>query len=198
LYSVVPKSHLIKQTSKLLPLLLIALLFNLDANSLAAEHAAKPEPKPAVLSPDNFVGKASLGYAAAKEIPEVCSKLFCYCGCDMTDSHSSLLDCFTCEHGVDCTICQDEAIIALDLKKKGLTLAAIQKEIDDAFQNQYPWQEKPSPALEKYRGSVKETPVNPKESAKLSKTESFLNLKAQPGVPAKGHRSGACCGHNHS
>src|SRR5262249_14426704 len=153
----------------------------------------KPGTAPAVLPPENFVGKASEGYAAAKEVPDICKKLFCYCGCDMTDSHSSLLDCFTCEHGVDCTICQDEAIIALNLKKKGKSLADIQKEIDQAFQTLYPW-EKPSPALEKYRGSLKA--VSPADSPKVGKTESLLKLPAQPGDQAKRRRYGGCCGHN--
>ncbi|MBX9720408.1 MAG: hypothetical protein K2X81_03340, partial [Candidatus Obscuribacterales bacterium] len=45
-----------------------------------------------VLEPGQFFGLASFGYASAKACPEVMEKLFCYCGCDLTDSHNSLLD----------------------------------------------------------------------------------------------------------
>jgi hypothetical protein len=164
----------------------------------ALEPTAKATSRPAVLPAENYVGKASEGYAAAKQVPDICSKLFCYCGCDKTDSHSSLLDCFTCDHGVDCTICQDEAIIALELKKKGKSISEIQREIDQAFQTMYPW-DKPTPALEKYRASLKSGPVGSSaESDKSSKTESFLKLPAQLGDQTKRRRSGSCCGHSHS
>jgi len=107
-----------------------------------------------VLNPSKFFGRAALGYSAAKQAPEVCQKLFCYCGCDMTDSHASLLDCFTCDHGADCQICQEEAIIGLHMKQEGKSLYKIQKAIDEAFSQQYPW-DKPSQQLTKYRESIK-------------------------------------------
>jgi len=114
-----------------------------------------------VLPPNKFFGRAALGYSAAKQAPEVCAKLFCYCGCDLTDSHANLLDCFTCEHGVDCQICQEEAIIGLRMKREGKNLYTIQKAIDRAFSDQYPW-DKPSAQLLEYRKSEKpeEEPAN--------------------------------------
>jgi hypothetical protein len=163
--------------------------------ALSAQSPAKSDSPAAVLNPDKFVGKVALGYAAAKEIPEVCAKLFCYCGCDLTDEHSSLLDCFTCDHGVDCTVCQDEAIIALDLKKKGKSLAEIQRAIDDAFQTLYPW-EKPSPALKKYRASIIPEPVNPQDNTTTGKSQSLLKLPLHPGSAASYGHLGSCCGHN--
>ena len=72
----------------------------------------------------------------------------------MTDSHASLLDCFTCDHGADCQICQDEAIIGLHMKQEGKSLFKIQRAIDDAFSSQYPW-DKPTPQLKIYRDSIK-------------------------------------------
>lgn len=105
-----------------------------------------------VLDPSKFFGKAAAGYAAAKQIPEICAKLFCYCGCDLTDLHNNLLDCFVCQHGVDCDICQDEAIHALRMKKEGKSTADIQKFIDTQFGNQYPFSE-PSATLKKYRAT---------------------------------------------
>jgi Protein of unknown function with PCYCGC motif len=135
-----------------------------------------------VLSPEKFVGKVALGYKAAQTIPEVCSKLFCYCGCDLTDSHTSLLDCFTCMHGMDCNICLDEAIVALHLKEQGKSLTEIQNTIDDGFALQYPW-DKPSPALIKYRETYK-IPGN--QSTKSGIISAEANKKSHPGK---------CCGH---
>lgn len=107
---------------------------------------------PAVLDPDKYSGQAQAGYAACKEVPAICDKLFCYCGCDLTDCHGSLLDCFTNDHGEDCHICQEEAIIALKLHKKGKTLSDIQKEVDKKFEKEYPF-EVESPALQKYKAN---------------------------------------------
>lgn len=94
-----------------------------------------------VLDPEQFSGQIAAGYQAAKNAKEVCAKLFCYCGCDLTDDHVSLLDCFTGMHGVDCAICQEEAIIASNMKKQKKSLAQIQETIDDRFAAQYPWEE---------------------------------------------------------
>ena len=82
--------------------------------------------EPPVLDPNKFFGHAKSGYAAAQLCPEICAKLFCYCGCDMTDDHDSLLDCFTTDHGVDCHICQEEALIALKMKREGKSMKQIQ------------------------------------------------------------------------
>src|SRR5580692_603585 len=57
-----------------------------------------------VLPAEQFFGEAQAGYTAAAQIPDICEKLFCYCGCDSTDKHQSLLDCFTSDHGADCSV----------------------------------------------------------------------------------------------
>jgi hypothetical protein len=118
----------------------------------AVELASEPSSGPKVLSPDKFFGKAQAGYLAAQKVPEICAKLFCYCGCDLSDNHSSLLDCFTSDHGMDCSVCQDEALLALKMKNEGKSLGEIQKAVDTTFLKDY--QEifsKPSDALKKYR-----------------------------------------------
>lgn len=106
--------------------------------------------EPPVLDPNKFFGHAKSGYAAAQLCPEICAKLFCYCGCDMTDDHDSLLDCFTTDHGVDCHICQEEALIALKMKREGKTMKQIQQAIDIMFEKEYPFDE-PSAVIQKYR-----------------------------------------------
>lgn len=50
------------------------------------------------LDPDRFVGKARLGHQVAREIPEVLDQLYCYCYCDRTVGHRSLLSCYTDGH----------------------------------------------------------------------------------------------------
>ncbi len=105
-----------------------------------------------VLNPSQFFGLASFGYAAAKACPQVMEKLFCYCGCDLTDSHNSLLDCFTSLHGVDCHICQEEAILANKMNKDGDSITVIQQTIDEKFASQYPFEED-TPTYKKYKAN---------------------------------------------
>lgn len=132
-----------------------ALAIGVEVKAVGADQAAVQAevqgaaPAP-VLDPEKFFGNAKAGYMAAKEAPDVCLKLFCYCGCDLTDEHNSLLDCFTSDHGVDCHICQEEALIGLKMKRQGKSMAEIQKAVDIMFYKQYPFDEV-SPALKKYR-----------------------------------------------
>lgn len=103
-----------------------------------------------VVPADQFVGETSASYAAAKEIPEICCQLFCYCGCDMTEKHTSLLECFISDHSNDCPICRTEVFEALRLKKQGKSVAQIQEWIDRKYEKDYMF-DKPSKAFEEYR-----------------------------------------------
>lgn len=179
-----------------------------DQATVQAEvHSAAPAP---VLDPEKFFGNAKAGYMAAKEAPDVCLKLFCYCGCDLTDEHNSLLDCFTSDHGVDCHICQEEALIGLKMKRQGKSIAEIQKAVDIMFYKQYPFDEV-SPALKKYRAErlwkgTEATAQGPGGSASTGATGSgsgpgsaaarkgSTQKKASSGKRAK---TGSCCsGHS--
>src|SRR5271154_5209613 len=113
-------------------------------------NPAAEEKLPAVLPPEQFFGAAAMGYAAAKAVPEVCSKVFCYCGCDITDHHKCLLDCFASLHGVDCHICQEEALQTLRMDRNDDSIAAIQQAIDEGYSSKYPFKEE-SPALKHYK-----------------------------------------------
>jgi hypothetical protein len=121
-------------------------------SSKEGKDASKEAKLAPVLDPNKYFGKAKLGYAAAQLCPEICAKLFCYCGCDETDEHDTLLDCFTTDHGVDCHICQEEALIALKMKRDGKSLAEIQQAVDKAFEKQYPFDEV-SAKFQKYKDS---------------------------------------------
>ena len=53
-----------------------------------------------ILDPRQFRGKTQEAYAAAKEIPQIMDKLFCYCFChNVPFEHKSLLSCFVTKHG---------------------------------------------------------------------------------------------------
>ena len=53
---------------------------------------------PVTLSPALFVGKAAAAYQVAREIPETLARLYCYCRCDVSVGHRSLLDCYSDAH----------------------------------------------------------------------------------------------------
>ncbi len=108
--------------------------------------------KRTVLAANKIHGRGSVGYAAARACPEILDKLFCYCGCDRTDGHNALLDCFTSEHGVYCDDCQEEAILANKLNKDGKSMKDIQEAVDKKFSRHYPF-EKPSLRYQKYKDS---------------------------------------------
>jgi len=72
-------------------------------------------------------------YKAAREIPGVLDKLFCYCYCEMLpmfgekDFHKNLLTCFTNNHGSKCVTCVKEANNAMRLHGEGKKTAEIAK-----------------------------------------------------------------------
>lgn len=53
---------------------------------------------PVTLSPALFVGKVAAAYQVAREIPETLAQIYCYCRCDQSAGHRSLLDCYTDPH----------------------------------------------------------------------------------------------------
>jgi len=59
------------------------------------QSPALPTPLPAT----QFQGRARAAYEAAAEIPQVLAEVKCYCGCDKSQSHRNLLDCFVDTHG---------------------------------------------------------------------------------------------------
>jgi hypothetical protein len=61
---------------------------------------ADARPLPAVLNPNQFSDPSVVkAYRYAKEIPEIFSQQPCYCHCDNSNGHRSLLDCFATNHG---------------------------------------------------------------------------------------------------
>ena len=74
----------------------------LDGPSIISSIPTSPvvtrrETRP-TLDPARFVGKAQLAHQIARDIPDVLDGLYCYCGCDKTSGHKSLLSCYTDGH----------------------------------------------------------------------------------------------------
>jgi hypothetical protein len=62
----------------------------------AAVHVRR-ETRP-TLDPARFVGKAAVTHQIARDIPDVLDQLYCYCQCDKSVGHKSLLSCYTDGH----------------------------------------------------------------------------------------------------
>ena len=54
---------------------------------------------PVTLPPALFAGKAAAAYQVAREIPQTLAQIYCYCRCDQSAGHRSLVDCFSDAHG---------------------------------------------------------------------------------------------------
>jgi hypothetical protein len=91
-------------------------------------EAAKP--LPVTLPPTDFRNPGIANtYAIAKEIPEILAQQPCLCGCDQSDNHASLLDCFADEHAATCAVCMKEAILAKQMTEAGKAAAEIREAI---------------------------------------------------------------------
>jgi hypothetical protein len=63
----------------------------------AAAPVARRETRP-TLDPARFVGKARSAHQVARDAPDVLDQLYCYCECDRSIGHKSLLSCYTDGH----------------------------------------------------------------------------------------------------
>ena len=87
------------------------------------------------LDPNQFVGEVKQAYQVAERDPALLAQLHCYCGCDRTDGHKNLLDCYRDNHGSHCAICTGEAIEAEQLAKQGMSVDKIRDALRDRFEN---------------------------------------------------------------
>ena len=85
------------------------------------------------LDPKNFQGDVRKAYEAAERNPALLAQLHCYCGCDVTDGHKNLLDCFRDTHGSTCAICCGEARDAEKMATSGMPI----EQIRDALRARY-------------------------------------------------------------
>jgi Protein of unknown function with PCYCGC motif len=81
------------------------------------------------LAPEQFSGKAREAYKAVREVPQLIAQMPCYCHCDRSLGHKSLHSCFENDHAAKCATCIDEALMAYQLQKRGLSAAQIREQI---------------------------------------------------------------------
>lgn len=112
--------------------------FNGDKSATAGQFAPGAASDPGerlriTLDPKNFQGNVREAYAVAERDPALLAQLHCYCGCDKTDGHKNLLDCFRDSHGSTCAICVGEAIDASAMSARGVSV----EQIRDALRARY-------------------------------------------------------------
>ncbi len=76
--------------------------------------------------PDPLVQNA---YVVAGKIKKTLYQQPCYCHCDRSKGHTSLLDCFASEHGSGCGTCIYEDLYSYEQVRKGKTAAQIREGI---------------------------------------------------------------------
>ena len=89
---------------------------------------------PPTMRPELFEGNVRRAYQVASDIPQTLAQLPCYCHCDRGQGHKSLHSCFIDEHGANCGICINEALMAYSLhKKQNLKVDQIREQIIKSF-----------------------------------------------------------------
>jgi hypothetical protein len=105
-----------------------------DINSelVPAFHSSVPAgPLPATLSPSLFSEPvAQNAYSIAARIKKILYQEPCYCHCDRSQGHGSLLDCYVSKHAAVCGICEREDFYAYEQSRKGKTGAQIRDGIE--------------------------------------------------------------------
>ena len=111
------------------------------ATLLLAQGAEEPVPAfhneapygqlPQTLAPSEFSGVViQNAYILAARVKKVLYQQPCYCHCDRSQGHKSLLDCFASKHGAGCGVCMLEAIYSYEQSRKGKTAAEIRVGIE--------------------------------------------------------------------
>jgi len=100
-----------------------------ETGLIPAHYENPPGILPPTLAPDKFAGKIREAYQAARGIPQTLAQLPCYCHCDRGMGHKSLHSCFEDDHAAHCDVCVNEALMAYQLQKHGLTPAQIREQI---------------------------------------------------------------------
>jgi len=96
-----------------------------------AFHAQAPKGGVAeTMSPDFFTEPmVRNAYAVAAKIRRTLYQQPCYCHCDRSQGHTSLLDCFAGQHGAGCGTCIYEDFYAYEQVRRGKTAAQIREGI---------------------------------------------------------------------
>jgi hypothetical protein len=97
-----------------------------------AYHTEIPKsPLPATLSPSLFTEPiVQNAYALAAKVRKVLYQQPCYCHCDRTQGHGSLLDCFAGKHAAECGTCIREGLYSYEETREGKTAVQIREGIE--------------------------------------------------------------------
>jgi len=103
-----------------------------SAEPVPAFHAQPPSGElPPTMEPSIYSEKLIFNaYVVAGRVKKVLYQQPCYCHCDRSSGHGSLLDCFVSRHGSGCDICQKEAFYSYEQTKKGKTPTQIREGIE--------------------------------------------------------------------
>ncbi len=96
-------------------------------DSVPAYHPNPPQGTlPATMNPELFTDPiVQNAYAVAAKIKKTLYQQPCYCHCDRSQGHKSLLDCFASKHGSECGTCMYEDFYSYEQSRKGKTAAQI-------------------------------------------------------------------------
>jgi Protein of unknown function with PCYCGC motif len=94
-------------------------------------HAQAPKGElPATMNPELFSNPlVQNAYAVAAKIRKTLYQQPCYCHCDRSKGHTSLLDCFASAHGSECGTCIYEDLYSYERARKGKTATQIRQGI---------------------------------------------------------------------
>jgi len=101
------------------------------ADDVPAYHAQAPKGDlPETMNPEQFSQPiVKNAYAVAAKIKKTLYQQPCYCHCDRSKGHTSLLDCFASEHGSGCGTCIYEDFYSYEQVRKGKTAKQIREGI---------------------------------------------------------------------
>src|ERR1700758_5334519 len=101
-------------------------------SSVPAYHTQAPRGAlPATMNPELFPDPVvQNAYAIAAKIKKTLYQQPCYCHCDRSQGHASLLDCFASKHGAECGVCMREAIYSYEQTHKGKSAVQIRAGIE--------------------------------------------------------------------
>lgn len=93
--------------------------------------ASAAQPYPTLIPATNFrrYPLVERAYQDAAEVPGVFAQQPCYCHCDKSAGHHSLLDCYASDHAAGCLICIKEALLVEQMTQRGKSPAEIRQAI---------------------------------------------------------------------
>jgi hypothetical protein len=105
---------------------------NAPEEPVPAFHTAPPQgPLPETQTPTLFTNVVvQNAYSLAARVKKILYQQPCYCHCDRSQGHGSLLDCFAGKHAAVCDVCIREGLYTYEQSRKGKTAAQIRAGIE--------------------------------------------------------------------